>query len=64
MSPANLISLLKGCTGLREDALMMKDDRHNNEPRTTLEIIDKALEVLLRNFVECVLFKKNEMSKL
>ena len=43
---------------------MMKDDRHNNEPRTTLEIIDKALEVLLRNFVECVLFKKNEMSKL
>ena len=64
MSSANLIILLKGCKGLREDALIMKDDGPNTEPLTTIELIDKLLNVLLRKFVKWVLFKKNEMSKL
>ena len=64
MLSAKLIILLRGCTGLKDDALIIKDDGLNTEPWTTLELIDKALEVLLRNFVERVLFKKNEMSEL
>ena len=44
---ANFIIFLKRCTGLREAALIIKNDKP--DPQTTLELIDKGLDVLLIN---------------